>query len=503
MEQENKLRKTLQEYYDSKPEPYKEEDWRQASAMLEAQRRKKRSWFFFPLLLALTGSLVFALQYLPGYAEHTNRLSENKRTKMSPTSDASVLSHQDKPKVYDQSPQAIGNHNTPQSSLRVHQCVEEVAATVKEDENRELINSAENTEKKLPLATIDNPPETAAPEENTPVLIADNDDSGINQTSLPEITKVDSEKENLEETSEGENKIAVKVIVSNNQEKPLASLSKSVEQLTGPLGQSTANPLDEEQTQTETIVTEFSATIDEAYAATAHKPAENFSTADSAATEDEINDSLPLKARPSLKSGLFFEAGGAWLYGWKGSDHVDARGLSPIAGIHYMKLLNGHAALSFGVQYLQINNLSNASKTSRVLSYHYSEYSSVTVITPSSVQYLVAPFRYHYIAGYRNSFSAGINLAYLLNVDANVTTYDEKPGSTLNKKTVTLSGYTQGFSWYDCHLTLGYRRRLARPLSFQAEIFWGITDVKDDAFFGSKAREMNSGVKLTLIYHPF
>ncbi len=53
MEQENKLRKTLQDYYNSRPEPYKEEDWRQASAMLEAQRRKKRSCSFFRCYLHL------------------------------------------------------------------------------------------------------------------------------------------------------------------------------------------------------------------------------------------------------------------------------------------------------------------------------------------------------------------------------------------------------------------------------------------------------------------
>src|SRR6202012_3095270 len=89
--------------------------------------------------------------------------------------------------------------------------------------------------------------------------------------------------------------------------------------------------------------------------------------------------------------GFFYEAGAAWLYGWKGQAHRDARGFSPVAGISYMNRLSNRCAFSFGLHYFQVSNLSGSSKTSRVSSYTYGEQSNVTVITPASVYYLLVP----------------------------------------------------------------------------------------------------------------
>jgi hypothetical protein len=234
--------------------------------------------------------------------------------------------------------------------------------------------------------------------------------------------------------------------------------------------------------------------------------ADTFRHVSATATDEEIEEWDTL-SRSSLLNfageGIFYEAGAAWLYGWKGAQKRDARGVSPVAGINYMNRLNRRCALSFGLQYLRVGNLSNSSKTSRVSSYVYGEQNRVTVITPSTIHYLQVPLRFHYYFNRRNSMGAGINLAYLLNVEAKVTRYDERAGLRENYETMTLAGYTNGFSWFDSQATLFYNRKIGNSLALQAAIFLGLTDVKQDVFFNLSQKERNSGAKLSLIYYAF
>ena len=168
-----------------------------------------------------------------------------------------------------------------------------------------------------------------------------------------------------------------------------------------------------------------------------------------------------------------------------------------------MNQLTNTSSISFGVQYLQVNKLSSSSKTSRISTYEYGERSDVTVVTPSTVHYLVAPLRYHYFLNKRNIFGAGVNLAYLLNIDAKVTSYNESPGFKSDSKTIKLGGYTEGFSWFDSQLAFFYRRKISGLLCLQTEVFLGLTDVKQNEFFGLNYKERNSGIKLSLIYFAF
>jgi hypothetical protein len=207
-------------------------------------------------------------------------------------------------------------------------------------------------------------------------------------------------------------------------------------------------------------------------------------------------------ARPQAREGIFYELGGGWLYGWSTAESRDARGFTPIAGINYATRLEQRSAVSFGVQYAMVPGLSGSSRTSRVTSFRFGEESRITVITPITLHYLVVPLRFHYALG--NGFTAGggMNLGYLLNVDARVTTYDEKPGYAGNYETIQLSGYRDGFLWYDSQVAVFFRKDLCRNFGVHTEVFYGLSDVKQDEFFRQTSVNRNSGLKLTFIYYP-
>jgi hypothetical protein len=149
-----------------------------------------------------------------------------------------------------------------------------------------------------------------------------------------------------------------------------------------------------------------------------------------------------------------------------------------------------------------VPNLSAASRTSRLTSFRFGEESRVTVITPVRLHYLLMPFRFYRCFHGRNIFGGGITIGYLLNTEADVTSYDERPDGKYNYETVRQSGYKDGFSWYDSQLTAFYRKDLCRSFGIHAEAFFGLTDIKNDQFFRQSNKETNSGLKLSLIYYP-
>ncbi|MBL7930529.1 MAG: hypothetical protein JNL60_01420 [Bacteroidia bacterium] len=217
---------------------------------------------------------------------------------------------------------------------------------------------------------------------------------------------------------------------------------------------------------------------------------------------DTITVPVDVVNKRFTEEGIFYEVGASWLYGWKNNNGRDAKGLSPVAGINYMNIISNRFALSFGVQYTQVRNLSASSKTSRESVYKYGEQSAVTTIMPFTLHYLMVPLRVHYFMDHYNSFGLGFNLSYLLNVEAKVSTYEEKPGSTENHKSYKQGGYTEGLSWYDSQLALFYSRKIHRAFALKGEAFFGLTDTKQNDFFGLNYTERNSGIKISLIYYP-
>lgn len=198
---------------------------------------------------------------------------------------------------------------------------------------------------------------------------------------------------------------------------------------------------------------------------------------------------------------LYYEIGAGWLGGWKYGSLHDGRGLTPIGGIGFIDRIDNQRSVSFGVQYMMISNLDAASRTSRVTSFRFGEESSVTVIKPTTLHYLVIPLRYMHYVSRSDVFGGGINLGYLLNVDATISRYQERPGYRSDPEQSRLSGYTEGFSWYDTQLSGFYRRDFGRFFGFQTELFFGLVDIKNNSFFRQENNERNSGIKLTLIYY--
>lgn len=506
MKQQDKLRNSLREYYDTQESSFNEGDWQQASAYLSATRRKhkaKRFVVFIFVFFSVLLTVLFSLRSIDNDERTVSSLSEQKKK----PEEASQAAFVQPPTLTGQS---LRTTSTP-GNVRQHS-TKSLISVGKKQKPDSKINAG------LPPGVNSQTFESRSNEQETNSIIPMEVTSEINVSTndfdiAPAIVANIAPAEPVlsgNASPEPSEKLATMQGVGQAQEDKLSgnqaefSAKETPEMVVDAPLQTTPlvlNDSKKENTPTDTIKPEpqanslFTTIVDTSRAQS--KP-------DTTATlQVVLNDTL--SKTPGYKNwvdeGLYFETGAAWLYGWKGAAKRDARGFSPHIGINYMSRFSHNSGFSFGLAYFNVPNLANSSKVSRVSSYEYGEHSNVTVITPSSVYYLVAPLRFHYYINSRNSFATGLNLAVLLNVYATVTSYDEAPGFSKNYKTEKLGGYTEGFSWFDAQFTLCYRRRINSSLGVQSEIFLGLTDMKQNEFFNLYYKERNSGAKLSFIYY--
>lgn len=502
MRQEDRLRNSLREYYDTRQTPYSEREWERASAYLDAARHRRRIRPLLIILATIGSALLITLLSLQKLsADDAQQALSLPPEQLNPATTSPELV----PHTAITAEQKTGI--TP--SLEAPEHSEDVSLPVIKpatDSPKQIVSLlSENT---LPAPESKQPepaPTVAEPEARANGVVTHDPDPVVAATLPAHGPVVNHRQEDPKPEISQDLSANEKIPPVANEFPPQEQKRPVTNEIAGtPINLQPLSTLNAtlSETKKEILTTAVEDKILTPVANSSH-PALTHGTI--SAMQAEVMDSLP---KPGVfdhlaGEGIFYEAGAAWLYGWKGAGKRDARGFSPVAAIHYMNRLNSRCAFSFGLGYLRVPGLSHSSKTSRMSSYKYGEQSRVTVITPSAVHYLLAPLRFHYHANARNSFGLGVNLAYLLNVDATVTSYDERPGYTGNYETVKLGGYTQGFSWFDSQLAFCYRRKTGSVLGLQAEVFLGLTDVKQDAFFHLNNKERNSGAKLTLVYYAF
>jgi hypothetical protein len=216
---------------------------------------------------------------------------------------------------------------------------------------------------------------------------------------------------------------------------------------------------------------------------------------ETAAVPDSIKAKVP---RLLLLSA---EAGASYMTAWKNSNASrDAQGFNPVFGIHYMNQVDSRFSISFGVQYQRTAHLSAFSHTSKQSHYSFGEESQVTTITPSTLHYLAVPLRLYYKLDEKNTIGGGYSIGYLLDVEAKVQTYTLKVGAESDHKNYTTRGYTDGFALFDSQVSLFYRRHLYGDFSLHSEVFFGLSDVKQNDFFGGNTAQRNSGLRIMLVY---
>jgi len=514
MNSEDRFKKSLEELLASKDFSFDAGNWEKAREMIDASKKPRRIVPYIlagTLLLLSLASGVYFLSDVPSatvtpLANTSEEIRSNAALPLE-KSNSETKAPEIKPAITTPEPA-----NTP-NTLNKPQTITTPAPAP--------VNTLPDTEKK-PLEVSDNTvakqpvPEASLPQNNTPVK------SAVTNLNLP--------VEEVLASFSTDNPVPSKVLSAN--EEPARPLTEK----TSPspdLSANTSNPPAAQQTP------EVKKASDENFASAVEPPPAPLNTLETKTTEPDntaivttnipestlqvpATVSLPDTANHDAKlSDLYpedndagqigkpkeipvwfsVEAGANYMLGWQNPGTRDASGFNPVIGINYFSNLTPKTTLTFGIHYSTVSKLAFSTYTSKVTRLAMGEESQVTIFTPVTLHYLIWPLRLNYHLTPMNTIGIGCNISYLLNVDSEVETYNEKLNTKYDQNLSKTSGYMGGFKKYDTQVSVFYKRTLHPKLALNLEMYYGLTDIKDNAFFNSNVFERNTGLKLTLVYN--
>lgn len=506
------LKQSLQEKLSEKEFVFTESDWDNARLVIDGERARKR-WLRFAaaaLLIVSLGALTYLAipsdnrelsQNLPktetvvsGNKVQNNSSEQHVKTSTVSSEDATPLKSVNEPQAPNnkiKSPAVVvkltpvkDTHTQPvetKKTLAKVSAIQKSPATAPDVFTNGLVNQIPpvNTEKATEKTNIETQPIVKAQTKNN-----------------------DERAEQIKTPSQFEPAM-VRAVNANNDEKNIPVANNAAE----PLNNTVLPPNINDASKKEVTSQHPTAPVTEIQVSTASgdtnginlqaAPAK-LAKADSSVTQNPVADSLKAKIKPNNE--LFVEAGATVNNGWNTPSGREGRGMSPVFGFFFTSKVATKFAVSFGGQYNAVNELGYTSKTAKITRYGIGEYSKVTVITPVAAHYLTVPLKVHYSLNDKNVFGLGYNVAYLLNVDSKVETYTQRLAFVEDYKSYKTAGYTEGFKLFSSQLGAFYRRNLYKDIWLNAEITYGLTDLKNDTFFGAKVFERNTGIKLSLLY---
>lgn len=217
---------------------------------------------------------------------------------------------------------------------------------------------------------------------------------------------------------------------------------------------------------------------------------------------DSIKPVVKDETKIFKKTTLFsIDAGANYAFGWTNNTTKEANGFNAVVGVSVTHQFVKKWSILVGVQYNSLAHLSYSNFTSNNLQFDLGYNQTKTIITPTILYYIAVPIKLQYHFNEKNSLSIGVNTLYLLNTNSKVETYTQSTFGAPVYSVSTKKGYMDGFSTWDLQPALAYRRKIIKCLSINAEVYYGLMDLKNNAVFGFVKSEHNSGFKLTLSYN--
>ena len=503
MNSEEKFKKSLEELISSTEFSFTDSDWKVASKFLDTQKRKKRVafYFLFGLMILISGVSTFLVL-------------NNGETQLLVFETAKPIETEiTKEKVY--APEKIKENKASEAKENQSNEIRRPVVTPKRDVTGDKPESINANTKQIIFAKVKetkiypylktltwehNPQVT----DQNPGITDKTDTRAIKETKLEESAFTGIADNSINKLEEPEK---IQLEESKN-------IYSSVEKPWNAEISSKNNPADE----TRKIEMEPSRQIKLLEGSVAIAAPSSDSTNSRSSKRDSLENKMKLFEKADStnspypydlrdfnnpKTLLTLEAGTAYFFGWRNAVGREANGLSPLFGINYFNWLNQNSAISIGAQYYHIYNLSSSSFTSKVTRYSLGEENQVNIYTPGNLHYLSMPIKYNYGLNSKNTIGIGLNVAYLLEVESKVESYYERLNRREDYVVGKTKGYVEGFKNFDTQLTASYRRKIYKNFSLNAELFFGLTDIKDNNFFKTNLAERNTGLKLTVVYSIF
>ncbi len=476
--------------------PFNEANWEKASQMLDATRPSKRPIGKFWITTSVIGGslLIIGITALL-WMNQTNdstiiSATTSSETKNMLTETTSKIPAQEATSFEDNSAKGSNSSSNAPENTYVTDSHNNVTNTKKQNviqtlTSQNLVSMAAQKTAPTPLDEAKH----AQPEQNNSGT-ATIDQSGNDKTGGTQMIVGSVENAKFKDKESNEQKVLIENTSKSNTSvyKPLESFSTSV-------SSTNTNSVSEQTSSTGNTSDVLAAEV---------KPDSSAATANVALQPDTtMNDT---KRRDYVKTKhheITVEAGAMNSFGWKVNNIRNGNNISPIGGINYIYHFNHRSAISAGLQYNALSNLTESNVSYSVTTYDFGVNNDVTTYKVIGLQYLVMPLRYIHHINQDNSIGVGINCMYLMNIQNKIESFTAIENNIKNTSIASDNGYGYNVvNNYNAQFAINYQRKLSKQLGFSMEVNRNLMNVFSNyTFFGSECNTSKPiTAKISLTY---
>lgn len=195
----------------------------------------------------------------------------------------------------------------------------------------------------------------------------------------------------------------------------------------------------------------------------------------------------------------FARGGLAYMPGFESTTTV-GRSINPVLGGGYSYSLTKRLRIEAGLQYTTIGKASDSSRIYTSQNFGFGLEQERTEIGLQRLHYVAMPIQLRIALGEKNALLAGVTPHYLFTAESRVRTYTLSHSTITNDKTTRAFGYNQGLRQADLLVNAGYARSISDRLAVSAVFNFGLTDIKDNAYFRFEKTERHKNLQLLLLY---
>lgn len=211
------------------------------------------------------------------------------------------------------------------------------------------------------------------------------------------------------------------------------------------------------------------------------------------------NNSTSTSKEDPTAAYWFVRGGLAYMPGFESTTTV-GRSINPVLGGGYSYSLTKRLRIEAGLQYTTIGKASDSSRIYTSQNFGFGLEQERTEIGLQRLHYVAMPIQLRIAFGSKNALLAGVTPHYLFTAESRVRTYTLSHSTITNDKTTRAFGYNQGLRQTDLLLNAGYARSISDKLDVAAVFNFGLTDIKDNAYFRFEKTERHKNLQLLLLY---
>lgn len=195
----------------------------------------------------------------------------------------------------------------------------------------------------------------------------------------------------------------------------------------------------------------------------------------------------------------FVRGGLAYMPGFESTTTV-GRSINPVLGGGYSHAFTKRLRIEAGLQFTTIGKASDSSRIYTSQNFGFGLEQERTEIGLQRLHYVAMPIQLRIAFGRKNALLAGVTPHYLFTAESRVRTYTLSHSTITNDKTTRVFGYNQGLRQTDLLVNAGYARSISDRLAVSAVFNFGLTDIKDNAYFRFEKTERHKNLQLLLLY---